>query len=176
MSRRPRRFKVGDVAVWTDYTNGFRYKATILADVEPDAHDGYDEDAHGPLYQVAAGGSKKMHVAEEDLSPWPDDGNTADVIDGPAPRDPFTAYDTERATKEAGGQILATTVRANQDRLTIGAYIHPQLASLNCVTLRMYLDGKQTDALNFSADETLALITALRRAAEIITQDERHNR
>ena len=65
-----RRYQIGDAAVWTDYADGTRHKTTILAHIEPDPDDDYDEAAHGPLYLATIRGHETQ-VAEEDLSPWP---------------------------------------------------------------------------------------------------------
>jgi hypothetical protein len=166
-----RKFKVGETAIWTDYNNGFRYRARILGHVEPDADDGYDEDAHGPLYRVDATGTDKLQVAEEDLAPWPDDGAPDDVIDGPGPRDPVTAWDTEQATKAAGGQIIGTIHRggsSSQARITVGAYEHPHhMQSLNSVTIRVYDDDGPAGVINLGPDETLNMIKWLHDAGHI---------
>ena len=87
---------------------------------------------------------------------------------GELPNNPFRPYDTERIAKEMGGVILATIERGNHARLTIGAFEHPhKIRSLNVVTIRMYLDGKQTGAIDLDISDVDAIFTALGQAVHI---------
>jgi hypothetical protein len=69
MAVTPRRFRVGEAVIWTNFADGTRHETTVLAHVEPGTDD-YDAAAHGPLYEVTLRG-RRAQVAEEDLSPWP---------------------------------------------------------------------------------------------------------
>ena len=87
---------------------------------------------------------------------------------GELPDSPLSAHDIERITREAGGEIVAILQRAHQDRLAIGAYVHPhKMQGLNTVTIRMYLNGKPTESLDLSLSETQGTITALLEAVSI---------
>lgn len=87
---------------------------------------------------------------------------------GELPADPFSSYDAERAAREVGGVTVAALQRARQDRLTIGAFEHPhKIKWLNVVTIRLYLDGQQTGALDLDLDEVQGMIAALLQAASI---------
>jgi hypothetical protein len=84
--------------------------------------------------------------------------------DSGLPRDPFSSYDTERVTRETGGEHVAILRRGGQDRLAVGVYRHRHLRSLDCVTIRMWLDGKPTDGIDLGPPEVLDMIVALREA------------
>jgi hypothetical protein len=157
----PRRYKIGEAVIWTDFTNGMPCPCTILGYAEPDPGDDYDQAANGPLYTVRLAPGDHREVAEVNLSP--SDGLTA-----PPPADPFSSYDAERIAKDTGGVILATLQRGNQDRLTIGALEHPhKMRSLNAVTVRLYRNGEQTESLDLGIEDVDAIFKALRQAVHI---------
>lgn len=88
----PRRDKIGNPVIWTDYSNGTLHRCEILGYVEPgddDYHD-YDPDlnGNGPLYSVRceAGQHGEMRVAEVDLSSWPKP--SLEVVDGKGQDEP----------------------------------------------------------------------------------------
>jgi hypothetical protein len=69
----PRRYKIGEAVIWTDYTDQTEHPCTILEHVEPEPDEDYDLAANGPLYSVRFNRSDRWdsQVAEVDLSPWP---------------------------------------------------------------------------------------------------------
>lgn len=74
MTSKPgRRYDVGDVVIWTDYSNGRPHRCEVLEHIEPDADDDYDLEANGPLYGVCLEADRRggRQVAEVDLSPLP---------------------------------------------------------------------------------------------------------
>jgi hypothetical protein len=73
----PRRFKIGDPVIWTNYDDQKEYPCEILRCIEPgdDDYEDYDPDlnGNGPLYAVRLrpGDTWETQVAEVNLSPWP---------------------------------------------------------------------------------------------------------
>lgn len=70
----PRRYKIGEAVVWTDFADGTPHRCEVLGHIEPgddDYHD-YDPTENGPLYSVRREADMRgMQVAEDDLSPLP---------------------------------------------------------------------------------------------------------